>query len=110
VFTADGRGPIIGWAKAKTRLSAKAGVGETSWRLHDLRRTAAAGMQRLGISIPVVEKALNHQSGVFRGIVSTYQTHDYADEIRIALQKWADRVEEIVGGKPAKVVALRGRR
>jgi hypothetical protein len=67
-------------------------------------------MQRLGISIPVVEKALNHQSGVFRGIVSTYQTHDYADEIRIALQKWADRVEEIIGGKPAKVVALRGRR
>jgi hypothetical protein len=61
--------------------------------------------------VPVIEKALNHQSGVFRGIVSTYQTHDYADEITIALQRWGDHVEQLVGGKPAKVVKLhRGRR
>jgi integrase len=107
VFSADGRRPVNNWDKAKHRISARAKIAADSWRLHDLRRTAASGMQKLGISIPVVEKALNHQSGVFRGIVSTYQTHDYADEIRIALQKWADRVEEIVGGKPAKVVKLR---
>jgi integrase len=110
VFTADGRSPIAGWAKAKTRLSGKAGIAEEDWRLHDLRRTAASGLARLGVSVPAIEKALNHQSGVFRGIVSTYQTHDYADEIRIALQRWADRVEQIVGGKPAKVIALRGKR
>jgi integrase len=110
VFTADGKKPIIGWAKAKTRISARAGLAEESWRLHDLRRTCASGMQKLGVQVPVIEKALNHQSGVFRGIVSTYQTHDYFNEIRIALQKWADRVEEIVGGKPAKVFALRGKR
>jgi hypothetical protein len=42
-------------------------------------------------------------SGVFKGIVGVYQQHDYADEVRIALQKWADRVEEIVGGEPVKV-------
>ena len=54
--------------------------------------------------------ALNHVSGVFRGITGVYQQHDYADEIRIALQKWADRVEEIVGGEPAKIFALRGKR
>lgn len=30
------------------------------------------------------------------------------DEIRIALQRWADRVEEIVGGEPAKVFSLHG--
>jgi integrase len=111
VFSVDGHGPIIGWAKAKTRLSAKAGIPEKDWRLHDLRRSVAAGMARLGTSVPVIEKALNHQSGVFRGIVSTYQTHDYADEITIALQRWGDHVEQLVGGKPAKVVKLhRGRR
>jgi len=32
------------------------------------------------------------------------------DEIRIALQRWADRVEEIAGGEPGKVVTLRERR
>jgi len=95
VFSASGRGPISGWAKAKTRLSTKAKIPEKSWRLHDLRRTAASGMQRLSIAVPVVEKALNHKSGVFRGIVSTYQTHDYIDEVRVALQKWADYVAQI---------------
>jgi integrase len=109
VFTTDGRGPINGWAKAKTRLSARAGIDEKSWRLHDVRRSAAAGMQRLGIAVPVIEKALNHTSGTFRGIVGTYQTHDYADEVRIALQKWGDHIEQLVGGKPAraKVVSFR---
>jgi integrase len=110
VFTADGRGPIVGWAKAKTRLSAKASITEESWRLHDLRRSTAAGLAKLGVSVPVIEKALNHQSGVFRGIVSTYQTFDYADEIAIAMQRWGDHVEQLVGGKPAKVIKLRGRR
>jgi hypothetical protein len=60
--------------------------------------------------VPVIEKALNHRSGVFRGIVSTYQTHDYAHEIAAALQKWADHIERLVGGRPAKVIKLRGRR
>jgi integrase len=110
VFSADGKGAPNNWAKVKRRISAKAGVPADTWRLHDLRRTAASGMQKLAVSVPVIEKALNHFSGTFRGIVGVYQQHDYADEIRVALQKWADHVEEIVGGKPAKVFTLRGKR
>jgi integrase len=109
VFSADGKKPVIGWGKAKVRISARARIAADSWRLHDLRRTAASGMQKLGVSVPVIEKALNHISGTFRGIVGVYQQHDYADEVRIALQKWADRIEEIVGGKPARVFTLRVR-
>ena len=109
VFSTDARGPIIGWDKVRRRISTKAGIPADSWTLHDLRRTCASGMQKLGVPVPVIEKALNHVSGTFRGIVGVYQTHDYADEVRIALQRWADRVEEIVGGKPAKVVKLRVR-
>jgi integrase len=101
VFTAGGRGPIGGWSKAKRRISAKAGLAEESWRLHDLRRTAASGMQKLGIAVPVIEKCLNRVSGTFRGIVGTYQQHDYAAEIAIALQKWGDHVEQLAG-LPAK--------
>jgi integrase len=110
VFSADGRGPIAGWAKAKTRLSAKAGIAEESWRLHDLRRTCASGMAKLGTSVPVIEKALNHISGTFRGIVGVYQTHDYADEIAIALQRWGNQVAQLTDGKPAKVIPLHGQR
>jgi integrase len=110
VFSVDGVSPINGWHRARTRLSIKAGIRQESWRLHDVRRTTASGLQRLGVPVPVVEKALNHVSGTFRGIVSTYQTHDYADEVRIALQKWADYVEQLVAGKPARVLPLHGRR
>jgi integrase len=99
VFTADGRRPVTGWDKAKTRISAKAGIAAEGWRLHDLRRTCASGMQRLGVPVPVIERALNHLSGTFRGIVGTYQQHDYADEIRIALQRWGDYVEKTAGSK-----------
>ena len=109
VFSADGKRAVNNWDEVKHRISAKAGITASSWRLHDLRRTCASGMQKLGISVPVVEKALNHISGTFRGIVGVYQTHDYADEVRVALQRWADRIDEIVGGKPAKVVKLRVR-
>ena len=109
VFTIDGKRVVNNWDEVKHRISAKAGITASSWRLHDLRRTCASGMQKLGISVPVVEKALNHVSGTFRGIVGVYQQHDYADEIRIALQKWADRVKEIVGGEPGKVFSLHGR-
>jgi integrase len=109
VFSADGKRPVNNWAEVKRRISARAGIAAESWRLHDLRRTAASGMQKLGIPVPVTERALNHLSGTFRGIVGVYQQHDYADEIRIALQRWADRVDEIVGGKPAKVFSLHGR-
>jgi integrase len=110
VFTLDGRTGIIGWAKAKTRLSAKAGIAEEGWRLHDLRRTTASGMQPLGTRTEAIERALNHRSGVFRGIVGRYQTDRLDDEVAIALQKWGDHVEQLVGGKPAKVVKLRRRR
>ena len=53
--------------------------------MHDLRRTVASGMARLGIKLPVIEKILNHASGSFRGIVGVYQRHDFAAEKRDAL-------------------------
>ena len=54
---------------------------------------------------------LNHRSGTFRGIVGVYQRHDYLDERRAALQRWADHVEQLVSGeKRETVVPMRGRR
>jgi integrase len=72
VFTTDGRSPIVGWPKVKRRISAKAGLHPENWRLHDVRRTCASGMQRLGISVPVVEKALNHTSGTFSRLLKNH--------------------------------------
>src|SRR5262249_839810 len=44
-------------------------VNVTDWRIHDLRRTVATGMQRLGVSLQVTEAVLGHTSGSRGGIV-----------------------------------------
>jgi integrase len=74
-------------------------VGVTSgvpdWRLHDLRRTVATGLAGLGVSMPVVEKILNHVSGSFGGVAGVYQRFAFADEKREALDKWAEHIKAL---------------
>jgi integrase len=93
VFTLNGTAPYNGF-KAKERLDALANIAP--WTVHDLRRTAASGMARLGVSLVVIEKVLNHVSGSLAGIVGVYQRHEFAQEKRAALQQWADHVERLV--------------
>jgi integrase len=92
VFTTTGITSPSGFSKAKSRLDAMIEKPLKPWRLHDLRRTAATGMARLGIAMPVVEKILNHTSGSFRGVAAVYQRHDYREEKRLALQAWGAHV------------------
>ena len=117
LFTTTGETPVSGFSRAKHRLDALvlSGLrGETvgptpHWTLHDLRRTAASGMAKLGINLPVIEKVLNHTSGSFAGIVGVYQRHTFADEKRKALETWGRFVETVVRDEPSdNVVALRG--
>jgi integrase len=101
--------PFNGFSKAKDALDRSSGV--TGWVLHDLRRTAATGLQKLGVRLEVTEAVLNHVSGSRGGIVGVYQRHTWADEKRAALAGWGARVEAIVEGRDVegagKVVALR---
>jgi integrase len=80
------------------------------WTFHDLRRTAATGMAKLGIPVRVTEAVLNHAGGTGGGIVSIYQRHDYAAEKRQALETWTRNVEALVAGAPDNVVRLELRR
>lgn len=116
VFTTNGSTPISGFSKAKARLDAEMlkalrkdaeergddpeKITLKPWRLHDLRRTAASGMASVGVAIHVVEKILNHVSGVFGGITGVYQRHSFADEKARALGAWSNHVAGIVSGKP----------
>ena len=90
VFSLNGTKPFNGF-KAKERLCPEI----ADWTIHDLRRTAASGMARLGVSLVVIEKVLNHVSGSLAGIVGVYQRHEFADEKRAALEKWAAYVERV---------------
>jgi len=106
VFTIK-RQRVTGFSRAKERLDAASGV--TDWTLHDLRRTVASGLQRLGVRLEVTEAVLNHKSGSTAGIVGVYQRHDYAGEKRDALARWGDYVDALVSGTKANVVTLLGR-
>jgi integrase len=104
VFTTNGTAPSSAYSKNKRRLDALLPADLPAWRLHDLRRTAASGMARLNVNLPVIEKVLNHSSGSFAGIVGVYQRHSFADEKRAALDAWGGHVSAVVNEKASGVV------
>ena len=71
------------------------------WTFHDLRRTLATNLQKLGIRLEVTEAVLNHVSGSRAGIVGIYQRHEYATEKRAALEAWGRYLDALLTGKPA---------
>jgi len=103
-----------GFGKAVDRLNAAVakaapeGVSPVApWVLHDLRRTVATGLQRLGVRLEVTEAVLNHVSGSRAGIVGVYQRHGWAKEKRAALAAWAAHVAAAdAGGTPAGVTEV----
>ena len=107
LFTVDGMRSISGWGKVKRRLNELMGVAD--WRVHDLRRTAITNMARAGVDLHVVEKVVNHVSGSFGGIVGVYQKHKFADEVKAALEAWANLLTSIVEGRADNVVSIKRR-
>lgn len=98
VFTFTGDKPLAGNGIIKRKLDEKLPDGMEPWRLHDLRRTFASGLARLGAPIHVVEKLLNHVGGVLSGVAGIYNRHSYADEQRAAAEAWARHVDSLVSG------------
>ena len=107
-FTTNGKTPISGWSKIKKQLDAAMGNPEP-WRLHDLRHTAATGMNKLGIRPDVIELAVNHVSGVRGGIAGRYNHDAMMPERKAALLRWSRHIEGLVSGEQTKVVRLRSR-
>jgi integrase len=91
-----GAKPIRGYHPSKQALDKASGVSD--WTLHDLRRTCASGLARLGVSIAVIEQILNHRGGSLAGVTGVYIRHQFEKEKREALQQWADYVERLVQG------------
>lgn len=96
LFPARGRTEsyFSGFSKCKVLLDARCGVSD--WTLHDIRRTFASGLASEGVPLHVIEKCLNHVSGSFRGIVSVYQKYEFYDEMKVAVEKWDERIKAIL--------------
>ena len=102
VFTARGDKPLANFGMLKRKLDSfvaeqleKQGrpVMET-WTLHDLRRTAATGLQSLGVSFDLVERLQNRVPA--SGVGMRYQRHDFASEKREAMERWTNHLAALV--------------
>lgn len=82
--------------KTASQLGKTAGdIQDLDWTLHDLRRTAATGMARLGVAPHVVERILNHSTGTFGGVAGVYNRFQYLPEMRAAFELWEAHLTKI---------------
>jgi integrase len=93
-----GKGGFNGWHIRKQHLDAhiEAATGKKldPWTTHDLRRSVATGMAEIGIQPHIIEAVLNHVSGHKNGVAGIYNRARYHDEMRAALQRWAEYLKE----------------
>jgi integrase len=100
-----GEAPISGFSTAKAQLDAAiarlaAATGEPvppPFGLHDLRRTAATTMGRLGVQRFVVARVLAHAD---REVTGVYDLWSYRPEKADALDRWGRHVETLVNPPP----------
>ena len=102
VFPVRGRGRGIG-ADGSMRPSTLSHnltdndyFGLPRWTPHDLRRTMATGLARLGCPDEVIDEVLNHKK---KGIISVYNRHRYDREKRRWLILWARHLRKTVKAK-----------
>ncbi len=108
--TTGGRRPVSGFGRVKVlidRMLVEQDTAIEGWRVHDLRRTCRTGMARLGVPEIVSERVLNHLP---QGLGKIYNVHEYLDEKRDALARWAQEVANIVKPPPENVVKLGAKR
>jgi integrase len=104
VFRSHRDAPLQGWSRTATRVQELCGAMEP-WHLHDLRRTFATHLRSLGVDRLVVSKLLNHAEG---GVTRIYDRYTADAEKTAAMERWANRLREILSGTPAdNVVQMR---
>lgn len=85
------------WKRMRKSVDETLGYEAGHFTIHDIRRTVATGLQRLGIPLVVSEAVLNHQSGsAMAGVAGVYHRHQYTSEKREALALWGVEVFKIV--------------
>jgi len=81
------------WHEEKARLDGALNFAQ-HWTIHDVRRSVATHMaDKLGVLPHIVEAVLNHVSGHKSGVAGTYNKAKYLEEMRDALNRWAEWIE-----------------
>lgn len=102
--TSHGRQAVNGFGKAKAWF--KEEFEAEDWRYHDLRRSCATGLARLGVRRDTIRQVLNHSDN---SVTAIYDRYGYMPEKRHALDIWARHLQELIegtGGKDNNIVKL----
>jgi integrase len=95
VFTTRDGVPICNYNSGKRLLDRQLGGQVAPFGIHDLRRTCATGMAKLGVAPHVIAAILNHAP---QGVTAqVYNLHPYETEKRAALELWSRHVAEVAG-------------
>jgi integrase len=95
VFTISGKKPVSGFSSAKIALD-KLTPELTDYTLHDLRRTFATGLAKLGVTGTMIERCLNH---TVPGVAGIYNRYAYAPEMAAAWKLWSNHVASLAKGR-----------
>jgi integrase len=98
--------PFNSWGACKRALDERieaTGVKLEHWTPHDLRRSMATWMAESGTAPHIIEAVLNHV-GHKAGTAGIYNRANYEPQKRIALEKWADHIEMLTGGKSTATI------
>nr|WP_237487406.1 site-specific integrase [Parapontixanthobacter aurantiacus] len=108
VFSVSGSNRLGNLARLKRRLDAK--IDELTreegtlpiehWTLHDLRRTVATALQRLGVSPDMIEVIQGRTLKLGAG--QRYQRYDYLPEKQTAMAKWDAYLAQITAEQCAE--------
>jgi integrase len=90
-------GITTNWNPAQRRINRLSGTD--GWHRHDLRRTGATLLGEMGIVPDIVEAALNHVS-IHNQLAATYNRSRYRPQVAEALQRLADKLDDLVGERP----------
>jgi integrase len=97
-----------GWSKAKAALDELVKLDD--YVIHDIRRSCATHMARIGIQPHIIEACLNHVSGAKGGIAGIYNQYAYLAEKTAALQDWSEETSAIIEQRASNIAAMRKER
>lgn len=107
VFPSSAKSDASAWVWSKRTAAALALVTGIAFTAHDLRRTVATMMGELGIDTDTIGLVLNHRKP---GVTTRHYDHSTRDAAtRGALDRWAQRLDQIVTEATAKVTPIRAR-
>jgi integrase len=123
VMSTTGSSGIAGFSKAKRQLDKLTQLSKP-WTYHDIRRSVVTHLaegwpvsrpnvpghaqneqtkddqENFSVAPHVIEAVVNHISGHKTGVAGIYNRATYAVEKKAALEKWADRLDEIIKDAP----------